>query len=93
MEDRGYDVSGKGVIKYKGRIIGIVEQISIHIYPEEIFLEIEKTPATLPLMKVLLDQSVPELEIVTEVGEFYYIAKHARVKKISVEGEKGKIFF
>jgi len=93
VEERGYDISGSGVIKREGQIIGRVEQITVHIYPEEIFLSIDKTPATAPLIGAFLDPSVPKLEIVIEVDRFHYVAKEAKVNTATLEGKKGEIIY
>lgn len=93
MEEGGYDVSGIGVIKREDRIIGRIEKVSVHIYPEEIFLRTEKKPATMPLMVAFLDPTVPKLEIVIEVGQFHYIAEGAKVNKAEFEAKKGEIVY
>ena len=80
-EKRGYELCGRGIIKYRGKEIAPIGQIFVHIYPEEIFLTIHKTPATMRLMQVVFDPKVPKLEVSVKVNEFVYLAKNAKVNK------------
>ena len=93
MEERGYDISGSGVIKWKGQIIARIEQISIHIYPESISLNIRRIPATASLIKALLSSDELKLEVITEVNNFFYIAKEAMINRFTIEGKKGEILY
>ena len=90
VEERGYELCGGGVIKCRGEEIASIDQIFVHIYPEEIFLTIQKTPATMRLMQVVFDPNVPELEVNVEVNEFVYLAKKAKVNKAQFSVKRGE---
>lgn len=87
--ERYYELCGRGIIKCRGQEI-IVDQIAVHIYPEGIFLTIEKTPATAQAMRVVFDPSVPELEVNVNVNEFVYVARKAKVNKAQFFLKRGE---
>ena len=83
-EQRGYKLSGRGVIRCNGEEIARIDQIFIHMHPKNPFLTIKKTPATERLRQVVCDPNVPELEVNVEVNEFVYLAKGAKIAKATL---------
>lgn len=90
---RGYDFSGLGIIRYKDKIVGKIENMSVHIYPETIFLSIEQTPATSSLIEPFLSPIVPELEVIIEVGHFNYVVKTGKVNKTTLSAKRGETVY
>ncbi len=88
--ERGYELCGRGIIKCRGEEIARIDRIFAHIYPEEIFLTIEKTPATAQLMQVVFDPNVPELEVNVEVNGFVYSVKKAKLNKAKFSVRRGE---
>lgn len=80
-EERGHELCGQGVIKCRGEEVASIDQVFVHIYPEEIFLTIQKVPATMRLMQVVFYPNVPE---------FVYSAKKAKVNKAQFSVKRGE---
>lgn len=90
MEGRGYDISGSGLIKCGSKLIGRVGKLSVHIYPETIFLNIEKAPVTPSLLKTFLDPTLPDLEVIVEAGQYYYVVKDGKVNRATLSAKRGE---